>query len=130
MSAKDDLMRATEEIAAASAKGDFAPFINALDDDLEVFDHVPYRFDDKRTFLEYLQSAMGGAELVTFAFHQPSCRVINDSLGVVNTYDRLAMVPKGGGMPQVQCGRTTLVWTRRGSQWKIVSAHFSPLAKE
>ena len=130
MAAKDELVRATEEIIAASAKGDFAPFITALDDDLEVFDHVPYRFDDKGTFLNYLQSAMSGAETVTFAFHQPSCRVINEQVGVVNSYDRLAMVPKGGGTPQVQCGRTTLVWARRGSQWKIVSAHFSPLPKE
>ncbi len=30
------------------------PFLNALDDDLEVFDHVPYRFDSKDSFIEFL----------------------------------------------------------------------------
>jgi ketosteroid isomerase-like protein len=126
----EDVRRIAERIATASAAGDFAPFIAALDDDLEVFDHVPYRFERKAEFLDYLGSVMGGAESMTFAFHQPSCRVFNDDTAVLNAYDRAATVPKGGGAPSVACGRTTLMFVRKGGDWKIVSAHFSPLPKE
>jgi ketosteroid isomerase-like protein len=129
MSAQEDIRRVVERIATASAKGDFAPFIAALDDDVEVFDHVAYRFERKGEFLDYLGSVMGG-ESTTFAFHQPSCRVFNDDAAIVNAYDRLAMTPKGGGAPQVACGRTTLVFVKKGADWKIVGAHFSPLPKE
>jgi ketosteroid isomerase-like protein len=130
MSALEDIRRITERIATAAAKGDFAPFVSTLDDDLEVFDHVALRFESKSEFLDYLQSVMGGAASTTFAFHQPSCRTFNDNTAVVNAYDRLATVPKGGTAPQVACGRTTLVFIKRSAEWKIVSAHFSPLPKE
>jgi len=129
MSAQEDVRRITERIATASAEGDFAPFIAALDDDLEVFDHVPYRFERKGEFLDYLGSVMGGAESTTFAFHQPTCRAFNENTAIVNAYDRLATVPKGGAAPNVVCGRTTLVFVKKGADWKIVSAHFSPLPK-
>jgi ketosteroid isomerase-like protein len=130
MSAQEEIKRAAEQIIAAASKGDFGPFITALDDDVEIFDHVPYRFDNKESFLEYLQSTAAGAESTTFSFHQPSYRAITETAAVINSYDRLATTPKGGGAPRVQCGRTTMVLAKRGSQWKIVSAHFSPLPKE
>jgi ketosteroid isomerase-like protein len=130
MSALEDVRRITERIAAASAKGDFTPFIAALDDDLEVFDHGPYRFERKAEFLDNRGSVMGGAESMTFAFHQPSLRVFNDDTAIMNAYDRGATVPKGGSTPNVACGRTTLVLVKRGADWKIVSAHFSPLGKD
>jgi ketosteroid isomerase-like protein len=130
MSALEHVRQSIERIAMASAKGDFAPFIAALDNDLEVFDHVAYRFERKDEFLEYLGSVMGGAESMTFAFHQPSCRIFNEDTAVVNAYDRAATTPKGGGTPIVSCGRTTLVLVKKGADWKIVSAHFSPLPKE
>ncbi|HUN57774.1 MAG TPA: nuclear transport factor 2 family protein [Candidatus Binataceae bacterium] len=130
MSALEDVRKSVEQIAAASAKGDFAPFIAALDDNLEVFDHVAYRFERKNEFLDYLGSVMGGAESMTFAFHQPSCRTFNEDTAIVNSYDRAATMPKGGGAPIVACGRTTLVLVKKGGDWKIVSAHFSPLPKE
>jgi ketosteroid isomerase-like protein len=130
MSALEQVRQSTERIATASAKGDFAPFIAALDDDLEVFDHVAYRFEKKDEFLGYLGSVMSGAESMTFAFHQPSCRIFNEDTAIVNAYDRGATIPKGGGAPIVVCGRTTLVLVKKGADWKIVSAHFSPLPKE
>ena len=98
MSALEDVRKSVEQIAAASAKGDFAPFIAALDDNLEVFDHVAYRFERKNEFLDYLGSVMGGAESMTFAFHQPSCRTFNEDTAIVNSYDRAATMPKGGGV--------------------------------
>jgi ketosteroid isomerase-like protein len=55
---------------------------------------------------------------------------VTDTAAVVNAYDRVTTTPKGGGAPKVLYGRTTLVLAKRGSQWKIVSAHFSALPKE
>jgi ketosteroid isomerase-like protein len=130
MSSKEEVQRLNQQIIAAAAKGDFAPFVVALDDDVEVFDHVAYLFEGKASFLAYLQSVVGAAESTTYTFHQSSCRAITDSTAVVNAYDRLATFPKGGGMPKVQCGRVTWVYARKGADWKIVSAHFSPSPTE
>jgi ketosteroid isomerase-like protein len=130
MSALEEATRACEQVISAAAKGDFGPFITALDDKVEIFDHVPYRFEDKQSFLEYLQSAMAGNESTTFAFHQPSLRAITDDVAVVNAYDRMAIAPKGGGPTRVQCGRTTMVLAKKSGAWKIVSAHFSALPSE
>ena len=130
MSPKEEVQQLNEHVLAAATKGDFAPFANALDDDVEVFDHVPYLFEGKGRFLEYLQSAVAGTESVTFTFHQSSYRAVSDSTEVFNAYDRLTTVPKGGGLAQVQCGRSTWVYVKKGRDWKIVTAHFSPLPKE
>ena len=127
MSARDEIQTITEQLMAAFNRGDPVPFINALDDDLEVFDHAPYRFDSKPSFVAYLQSLMVGAEAASISFHQPSYRTFNETTGIVNTYDTFTMVPKGGGAPQVQNNRTTYVYVKKSGQWKIVSAHFSPL---
>ena len=130
MSLKEEAQQVNEQILAAAAKGDFAPFVNALDDDIEVFDHVAYLFEGKGRFLEYLQSVVAGAESTTFTFHQSSYRAVSDSTVVINAYDRLTTVPKGGGLARVQCGRSTWVYVKKGRDWKIVSVHFSPLPKE
>lgn len=130
MSATDEVQRINDQVLAAAAKGDFTPFVNVLADNVEVFDQVAYLFEGKAPFLEYLQSMVAGAESTTFAFHQSSCRAITDTSAVVNGYDRLATFPKGGGLPKVQCGRTTWVYVKRAGDWKIVSAHFSPLPTE
>jgi len=129
MSAKEEVQRITEEVISAAAKGDFVPFVNLLDDEVQVFDHVPYLFENKQSFVEYLQGASTGAESLSFVFHQPTYRAINETTAIVNSYDRFTMVPKGG-MPKVQCGRTTFVYAKKGAQWRIVNAHFSPLPKE
>ncbi len=130
MSAQEEARDVNDRIIAAAAKGDFAPFVNALDDEVEIFDHVAYLFEGKARFLDYLQSATAGAESMTFTFHQSTCRAVNDSTAIVNGYDRLTTVPKGGGMAQVHSGRTTLVYVKKGRDWKIVNAHFSPLPKD
>jgi uncharacterized protein (TIGR02246 family) len=130
MSPKEEVQQVNEQMLSAAAKGDFAPFVNVLDDDVEVFDHVPYLFEGKGKFLEYLQSVVAGAESTTFTFHQSSYRAVSDTTVVVNAYDRLTTVPKGGGMARMQCGRSTLVYVKKGKDWKVASAHFSPLPKE
>jgi uncharacterized protein (TIGR02246 family) len=130
MSAKEEVQRVNDQVIAAATKGDFTPFVNVLADDVEVFDHVAYLFEGKGSFLEYLQSVVAGAESTTYTMHQSSCRAVTDTTAVVNAYDRLATFPKGGGLPKVQCGRVTWVYVKRGSDWKIASAHFSPLPTE
>src|SRR5271170_4742118 len=79
MSAKEEVQRVNDQVIAAAAKGDFAPFVNVLADDVEVFDHVAYLFEGKGPFLEYLQIVTVGAEATTFALHQSSCRAISDT---------------------------------------------------
>jgi ketosteroid isomerase-like protein len=105
---------------------DIPALAELLDEDLEVFDTVPYRFDNKKQFVDFLQGAASGLASSTFGFRQLSCRVFNDISGTANAYDSFTGVTKDGQVRIVH-GRTTLVFAKRGSQWKIVSAHFSHL---
>jgi ketosteroid isomerase-like protein len=105
---------------------DVATVAELLDEDLEVFDTVPYRFDNKKQFVNFLQGAVSGLASNSFGLRQLSCRMFNDNSGVANAYDSFTGVTKDGAMRTVH-GRTTLVFVKRGSQWKIVSCHFSPL---
>lgn len=127
MAARDEIQTIMEQALSAINKGDPVPFFNLFDDDLEVFDHAPYRFDSKPSFVAYIQSLLVGAEAATNVFHQPSYRTFNENTGIVNTYDILTVMPKGGGAPQVQANRSTYVFVKKGAQWKVISAHFSPL---
>ncbi len=130
MPAIDDVKSLTERIIADAEKGNFEAFVNALDDDLEVFDHMPYRFEDKPHFVQHLLNLVVGAKSVSFNFHQPSYRLISDGAAIVNAYDHFVSVPAGGGPATMLAGRTTWVYARRANGWKITSAHFSPLPKQ
>jgi uncharacterized protein (TIGR02246 family) len=130
MSAREEVQRINEQIISAAIKGDFTGFVTILDDEIEVFDHVAYLFEGKARFLEYLESTVAGAESTTYTLHQASYRAISDTAVVVNAYDRITTFPKGGGMRKVQCGRVTWVYAKKSGDWKIVSAHFSPLPVE
>jgi uncharacterized protein (TIGR02246 family) len=114
------------EFFAAFNRNDMQAAVDMLSDDLEVFDHVPYRFDNKAQFVEFLHGAMAGIESSSGGLRQLSCRVFNDSLAVANGYDTFSAVTKDG-QAQTLNGRTTLVFAKEGGQWKIVSCHFSPL---
>jgi ketosteroid isomerase-like protein len=117
---------AAQAFADAFNRLDVPAAAEMLDEDLEVFDHVPYRFDNKKQFVTFLQGAVSGLASSNFAFRQLSCRVFNDTTGVANAYDSFTGVTKDGKV-QTLHGRTTLVFVKRGNQWKIVSCHFSPL---
>lgn len=125
MSAQE-LHTLAQQFVEAFNKKDLKAAVNMLSDDLEVFDHVPYRFDNKEQFAAFLASAVEGVASMNFGFRQPSCRVFNDNAGVVNAYDTFTGVTKDGKV-QTLHGRTTLVFVKQSGQWKIVSAHFSPL---
>ena len=114
------------EFFAAFARNDVPAAVAMLSDDLEVFDHVPYRFDNKAQFVEFLHGAMAGIASASSGLRQLSCRVFNESMAVANGYDTFSAVTKDG-QAQTLNGRTTLVFAKEGGQWKIVSCHFSPL---
>jgi uncharacterized protein (TIGR02246 family) len=115
-----------QRFADAFDKGDMKIAMEMLADDVEVFDHVPYRFDGKAFFAKYLNEAFAGIASTSFGFRQPSCRVYNDNVGIVNAYDMFMGATKDGKALTLH-GRTTLVFVKQGGQWKIVSCHFSPM---
>jgi len=66
---------------------DIKTVLDMLSDDVEVFDTVPYRFDGRPLFAKFLNEAFEGIASTSFGFRQPSCRVYNDFVGIVNAYD-------------------------------------------
>ena len=116
----------TNEFFATFSRKDMGATASMLSDDLEVFDHVPYRFDNKKEFSDFLEGAMAGIESGSFGTRQLSCRVFNDNAAVANAYDVFSGMGKNG-KPISMNGRTTLVFAKEGGQWKIVSCHFSPM---
>ena len=121
-----EIQSLAQQFVDAFNRKDLEAALNLLSDDLEVFDHVPYRFDNKEQFAQFLTGAVEGIASMNFGFRQPSCRVFNDTTGIVNAYDTFTGVTKDGKVQTIH-GRTTLVFVKQGGQWKIVSAHFSPL---
>jgi uncharacterized protein (TIGR02246 family) len=122
----NELQALAQQFADAFDKRDMKTVVEMLSEDVEVFDHVPYRFDGKPVFAKYLNGAIEGVASTSFGFRQPSCRVYNDTVGIVNAYDMFMGATKDGRALTIH-GRTTLVFIKQGGQWKIVSAHFSAI---
>ena len=127
MSVKE-LQALTQQFADAFDQRDVRPILEMLSEDVEVFDHVPYRFDGKPLFAKYLNEVVEGLASASFGFRQPSCRVYGDTVGIVNAHDMFTGVTKDGKIISIH-GRTTLVFIKQSGQWKIVSAHFSAIPK-
>src|SRR5216684_247648 len=125
MSAQE-IQALAQQFAEAFNNKNIKAALDMLSDDLEVFDHVPYRFDNKAQFANFLAGAVEGVASMSFGFRQPSCRVFNDTTGIVNAFDTFTGVTKDGKAVTIH-RRTTLVFVKQGGQWKIVSGHFSPL---
>jgi ketosteroid isomerase-like protein len=119
----NELQALTQPFADAFEQRDLKTFLEMLSDDVEVFDHVPYRFDGKPLFAKYLNEVVEGLASASFGFRQPSCRMYGDTVGIVNAHDMFRGVTKDGKVLSIH-GRTTLVFIKQGGQWKIVSAHF------
>ena len=124
----NELQTLAQQFADAFSQRDLQPILDMLSEDVEVFDHVPYRFDGKPLFAKYLNEAVEGLATASFGFRQPSCRVYGDSVGIVNAHDMFTGVTKDGKTLSIH-GRTTLVFIKQSGQWKIVSAHFSAIPK-
>jgi uncharacterized protein (TIGR02246 family) len=125
MSVKE-LQALTQQFADAFDQRDLKTFLGMLSDDVEVFDHVPYRFDGKALFAKYLNEVVEGLASASFGFRQPSCRVYGDTVGIVNAYGSLRALTKDGKVLEIY-DRSTLVFVKQSGQWKIVSAHFSAM---
>ena len=121
-----EIQALAQRFADAFDKRDMKGVLEMLSDDVEVFDHVPYRFDGKPLFAKYLNEAVEGIASMSFGFRQPSYRVYNDTLGIVNAYDMFMGATKDGKALTIH-GRTTLVFVKQGGNWKIVSCHFSAM---
>ena len=124
----NELQVLTQQFADAFDQRDLKTLLEMLSDDVEVFDHVPYRFDGKPLFAKYLHEAVACLVSASFGFRQPSCRVYGDIVGIVNAYDMFTGVTKDGKVLSIH-GRTTLVFIKQSGQWKIVSAHFSAIPR-
>ena len=124
----NELQALAKQFADAFDQRDLETFLGMLSDDLEVFDHVPYRFDGKPLFAKYLNEVVASLASASFGFRQPSCRMYSDQVGIVNAHDMFTGVTKDGKTLSIH-GRTTLVFIKQSGQWKIVSAHFSAIPK-
>jgi uncharacterized protein (TIGR02246 family) len=122
----NEIQTLAQRFADAFDRRDMKGVLDMLSEDVEVFDHVPYRFDGKPLFAKYLNEAIEGIASMSFGFRQPSCRVYNDTVGIVNTYDMFMGATKDGKALTIH-GRTTLVFVKQGGSWKIVSCHFSAM---
>ena len=87
MSAKE-LLALTQQFADAFDQRDIQPILDMLSEDVEVFDHVPYRFDSKALFAKYLNEVVEGLASASFGFRQPSCRVYGDTTTILCRYWR------------------------------------------
>ena len=124
----NELQALANQFANAFDQRDLKTLLGMLSDDVEVFDHVPYRFDGKALFAKYLNEVVEGLASASFGFRQPSCRVYGDTVGIVNAHDMFTGVTKDGKVLSIH-GRTSLVFIKQNGQWKIVSAHFSAIPK-
>ena len=122
----NDLQTLAQQFADAFDERDPQPILDMLSEDVEIFDHVPYRFDGKALFAKYLNEVIAGLASASFGFRQPSCRMYGDTVGIVNAHDMYTGVSKDGKARSIH-GRTTLVFIKQSGQWKIVSAHFSAI---
>jgi len=122
----NELQALAQQFADAFDQRDLKTVMGMLSEDVEVFDHVPYRFDGKQLFAKYLNEAVAPLVSASFGFRQPSCRVYGDIVGIVNAYDMFMGATKEGKVRPIH-GRTTLVFIKQSGRWKIVSAHFSAI---
>src|SRR5258708_26658653 len=124
----NELQALAKQFADAFDQRDLKTVLGMLSDGLEVFGHVPYRFDGKPLFAKYLNEVIASLASARFGFRQPSCRMSSDEVGIVNAHDMFTGVTKDGKTLSIH-GRTTLVFIKQSGQWKIVSAHFSAIPK-
>jgi ketosteroid isomerase-like protein len=124
----NELQTLAQQFDDAFDQHELQPILDMLSEDVEVFDHAPYRFDGKALFAKYLNEVIASLASASFGFRQPSCRMYGETVGIVNAHDMFTGVMKDGKALSIH-GRTTLVFIKQSGQWKIVSAHFSAIPK-
>src|SRR6202790_5907964 len=114
----NEIQALTQKFADAFDQRDLQPVREMLSEEVEVFDHVPYRFDGKPLFAKYLHEAVAGLVSASFGFRQPSCRVYGDTVGIVNAHDMFTGVTKDGKTISIY-GRTTLVFIKQSGSGRL-----------
>ena len=122
----NEIQALTQQFADAFDQHNLKIAIDMLSEDVEVIEYVLCRFDGKKVFVKYLNEAIGGLVSASFSFRQPSYRVYDDTVGIVNAYGAFTGVTKDGKVLTIN-DRSTLVFIKQGGKWKLVSAHFSAL---
>ena len=71
----NELQVLTQQFADAFDQRDLKTLLEMLSDDVEVFDHVPYRFDGKPLFAKYLNEVVEGLASASLASgnHRAAC---------------------------------------------------------
>src|SRR5260370_2177811 len=103
----NELQALANQFADAFDQRDLKTLLGMLSDDLEVFDHVPFRFDGKPLFAKYLNEVVEGLASASFGFRQPSCRVYGDTVGILDAHDMFTGVTKYATLISIT-GRTTM----------------------
>jgi ketosteroid isomerase-like protein len=116
MSVKE-LQALTQQFADAFDQRDIQSLLDMLSEDVEVFDHVPFRFDGKPLFAKYLHEVIAGLASASFGFRQPSCRVYGDSVGIVNAHDMFTGVGKDGKVHSIHGKWRVTLRLRRAGEW-------------
>jgi len=101
-----ELQTLAQQFADAFDQRNLQPILDMLAEDVEVFDHVPYRFDGKALFAKYLNEVIASLASASFGFRQPSCRMYGGEVGIVNAHDMFTGVTKDGKILSIH-GRTT-----------------------
>jgi ketosteroid isomerase-like protein len=112
MSARE-IQGLAQEFADAFSDKDVEAVLGMLSEDVEIFDHVPYRFENKAQFGAYLAGAVSAFASMSFSFRQPSCRVLDETTGIMNAYDSFTGVSHDG-KGQMLHGRTLVITKRSG----------------
>jgi len=113
-----ELQVLTQQFAGAFDQRDLQPILDMLSEDVEVFDHVPYRFDGKALFTKYLNEVIASLASASFGFRQPSCRMFSDEVGIVNAHDMFTGVTKDGKILSIH-GRTTLSSSNKAGSGRL-----------
>src|SRR5260370_22825726 len=112
---RNQLQGLGKQVGDAFDRRGLKTLLGMLSDALEVFDHVPYRFDGKPPFAKYLNEVVEGLASASFGFRQPSCRVYGDTVGIVNAHDMFTGLTKDGKLISIH-RRTTLVFIKQSSR--------------
>jgi ketosteroid isomerase-like protein len=116
-SAEDAVMAAEKARDAALMSNDFATLDKIMADDV-LYCHGTGRVDNKAAFLNTLKT--GGNRYTKYELSDAHVHV-SGNLGVINGTAALTVNPAGRG-PTDETMVVTLVYEKRGGEWKLISS--------
>ena len=125
MSVEDELREAAVSWYKTISDKDFPATIDALADDGDWFDYAPHRYDGKASYRDFFYKVMEPVDEVNTSLHDIHVRVLSETLGVVTGFDDLTATRKDGKPDIKTSGRSTMVFSKIGDEWKMVHGHFT-----